>query len=112
MARKVIRSKTSARVGKVTLYWQDDKMLMRLPSGRNLCYQSPHFTMNRFGSDAIGYYAPNAAGQMVEQETLLPARRGGGSGCPVEEIPSVSGQQRNGFRTKGPDDQRESLPVL
>ncbi len=69
-ARKVIRSKTSARVGKVTLYWQDDKMLMRLPSGRNLCYQSPHFTMNRFGSDAIGYYAPNAAGQMVEQETF------------------------------------------
>ena len=69
-ARKVIRSKTSVRVGKVTLYWQDDKMLMRLPSGRNLCYQSPHFTMNRFGSDAIGYYAPNAAGQMVEQETF------------------------------------------
>ena len=69
-ARKVIRSKTSVRVGKVTLYWQDDKMLMRLPSGRNLCYQSPHFTMNRFGSDAIGYYAPNAAGQMVKQETF------------------------------------------
>ena len=69
-ARKVIRSKTSARVGKVTLYWQDDKLLMRLPSGRNLCYQSPHFTMNRFGSDAIGYYAPNSAGQMVEQETF------------------------------------------
>lgn len=69
-ARKVIRSKTSARVGKVTLYWQDDKMLIRLPSGRNLCYQSPYFTMNRFGNDAIGYYAPNAAGQMVEQETF------------------------------------------
>jgi len=69
-ARKVIRSKTTARVSKVTLYWKDDKMLMRLPSGRNLCYQSPHFTMNRFGSDAIGYYAPNAAGQMVEQETF------------------------------------------
>ena len=69
-ARTVIRKKTSARVGKVTLYWQDDKMFMRLPSGRNLCYQSPHFTENRFGSDAIGYYAPNAAGQMVEQETF------------------------------------------
>ena len=69
-ARTVIRRKTSARVGKVTLYWQDDKMFMRLPSGRNLCYQSPHFTENRFGSDAIGYYAPNAAGQMVEQETF------------------------------------------
>lgn len=69
-ARKVIRSKASSRVGKVTLYWKDDKMLVRLPSGRNLCYQSPHFTENRFGSDAIGYYAPNAAGQMVEQETF------------------------------------------
>ena len=69
-ARTVIRKKTSARVGKVTLYWQDDKMFMRLPSGRNLCYQSPHFTENRFGNDAIGYYAPNAAGQMVVQETF------------------------------------------
>lgn len=69
-ARKVIRGKASMRVGKVTLYWKDDKMLVRLPSGRNLCYQSPHFTENRFGSDAIGYYAPNAAGQMVEQETF------------------------------------------
>ena len=68
--RTVIRRKTSARVGKVALYWQDDKMFMRLPSGRNLCYQSPHFTENRFGSDAIGYYAPNAAGQMVVQETF------------------------------------------
>lgn len=69
-ARTVIRKKTSARVGKVTLYWQDDKMFMRLPSGRNLCYQSPHFTGNRFGSDAIGYYAPNAAGQRVVQESF------------------------------------------
>ena len=69
-ARAIIRRKTSARIGKVALYWQDDKMFMRLPSGRNLCYQSPHFTMNRFGSDTIGYYAPNAAGQMVVQETF------------------------------------------
>ena len=69
-ARTIIRRKTSARIGKVALYWQDDKMFMRLPSGRNLCYQSPHFTENRFGSDAIGYYVPNAAGQMVVQETF------------------------------------------
>ena len=69
-ARTVIRRKTSAHVGKVTLYWQDDKMFMHLPSARNLCYQSPHFTENRFGNDAIGYYAPNAAGQMVVQETF------------------------------------------
>ena len=69
-ARTVIRKKTSVRVGKLILYWQDDKMFMRLPSGRKLCYQSPHFTANRFGSDAIGYYAPSASGQMVVQETF------------------------------------------
>ncbi|MEF9880680.1 MAG: DNA polymerase, partial [Clostridia bacterium] len=69
-ARNVIRDKSSARVGKTALYWKADKMFMRLPSGRNLCYQSPHFTTNRFGNDAIGYFAPNAAGQMVEQETF------------------------------------------
>lgn len=69
-ARTVIRKKTSVRVGTLILYWRDDKMFMRLPSGRNLCYQSPHFTTNHFGSDAIGYYAPNTAGQMVEQETF------------------------------------------
>ena len=69
-ARTVIRKKTSVRVGKLILYWRDDKMFMRLPSGRNLCYQSPHFTTNRFGSDAIGYYAPSASGQMIEQETF------------------------------------------
>ena len=69
-ARTVIRRKTSACIGKVALYWRDDYMFMRLPSGRNLCYQSPHFTENRFGNDAIGYYAPNAAGQMVVQETF------------------------------------------
>ena len=69
-ARRAIHKQETNRVGKVTLYWQDDKLLMRLPSGRNLCYQSPHFTEKRFGSDAIGYYAPNAAGQMVEQETF------------------------------------------
>ena len=69
-ARTIIRQKISARVGKVTFYWQDDKMFMRLPSGRNLCYQSPYFTKNRFGSDTIGYYAPNTAGQMVVQETF------------------------------------------
>ena len=69
-ARRVIQKQETVHVGKVTLYWQDDKMFIRLPSDRNLCYQSPHFTESRFGSDAIGYYAPNAAGQMVEQETF------------------------------------------
>ncbi len=69
-ARSVIRKQNSARVGKVRLFWKEDKLFMRLPSGRDLCYQSPHFTENRFGNDAIGYYAPSAAGKMVEQETF------------------------------------------
>ncbi len=69
-ARSVIRKQNSARVGKVRLFWRDDKLFMRLPSDRDLCYQSPHFTENRFGNDAIGYYAPSAAGKMVGQETF------------------------------------------
>jgi DNA polymerase len=64
----VIRDQTSARIGKAALYWKADKLFMRLPSGRNLCYQSPHFLDNRFGNEGIGYYAPNAAGQMAELE--------------------------------------------
>ncbi len=69
-ARSVIRKQNSARVGKVRLFWKEDKLFMRLPSDRDLCYQSPHFTENRFGNDVIGYYAPSAAGKMVEQGTF------------------------------------------
>jgi len=69
-ARKVIREKTSARIGRIRMFWKDDKLFVHLPSGRDLCYQSPHFTTNRFGNDAIGYYAPDAAGRMEVQETF------------------------------------------
>ena len=69
-ARKVIREKHSARVGKIRMFYKDDKLFMLLPSGRSLCYQSPHFTTNRFGNDSIGYYAPSAAGKMVVQESF------------------------------------------
>lgn len=69
-ARTVIRKRESAQVGKVRLFWKDDKMFIRLPSGRNLCYQSPFFATNRFGSESIGYYAPGPAGKMLKQETF------------------------------------------
>ena len=36
--RKVIRDHTAVRVGKIRLYWKDEKMLIRLPSGRELCF--------------------------------------------------------------------------
>ena len=68
--RKVSRSRCSARVGKIRLFWKDEKMFMQLPSGRLLCYQSPRMMDNRFGNEGIGFYAPNAAGQMVMQETF------------------------------------------
>ncbi|MEG1264277.1 MAG: DNA polymerase, partial [Clostridia bacterium] len=69
-AREVIEEHTSARVGKVALYWQDDRMFIRLPGGRNLCYISPRFVPNRFGNSGIGYLAPAANGQLVVQETF------------------------------------------
>ena len=73
--RKVIREHSSVRVGKIRLYWKDEKMLIRLPSGRELCYLSPRTVTNRFGSDGIGYMAPAANGQLMVQETF------GGKAC-------------------------------
>ena len=73
--RKVIREHSSVRVGKIWLYWKDEKMLIRLPSGRELCYLSPRTVTNRFGSDGIGYMAPAANGQLMVQETF------GGKAC-------------------------------
>jgi DNA polymerase len=73
--RKVIREHGSVRVGRVRLYWRDDKLLVRLPSGRDLCYLSPRLVPNRFGNDGIGYLAPMANGQLGVQETF------GGKAC-------------------------------
>ena len=69
-ARKVISEQKTVRVGKVTLYWRDGRLFIRLPGGRDLCYISPHLVDNRFGNEGIGYYAPAANGQMAEQETF------------------------------------------
>ena len=73
--RRVIRNHSFMRVGKVMLYWKDEKMLIRLPSGRDLCYLSPRTVNNRFGNDGIGYLAPMANGQLGVQETF------GGKAC-------------------------------
>ena len=73
--RSVIRNHGSVHVGKVTLYWRNEKLLIRLPSGRNLCYLSPRTVTNRFGNDGIGYLAPMANGQLGVQETF------GGKAC-------------------------------
>lgn len=46
------------RVGKkgVAFSVRKNVLLMRLPSGRMLHYPKPHFTVNRFGSESIGFY--------------------------------------------------------
>ena len=69
-ARDVIEEHTTARVGKLTLFWRDDRMFIQLPAGRRLCYISPRFVPNRFGNSGIGYLAPAANGQLVIQETF------------------------------------------
>ena len=69
-ARDVIEEHTSARVGKVTLFWKDDRMFIQLPAERRLCYISPRFVPNRFGNSGIGYLAPAANGQLMVQETF------------------------------------------
>ena len=69
-ASEVIEKRNSVRVGKVKVYWQDNRLLIRLPSGRDLCYLSPRFVTNRFGSRGIGYLAASASGKMELQETF------------------------------------------
>ena len=69
-ASEVIERQDSVCVGKVTVYWKGGHMLIRLPGGRDLCYLSPRFVANRFGSRGIGYLAAGAGGKMELQETF------------------------------------------
>ena len=69
-ASEVIEKHNSVRVGKVKVYWRENRMLIRLPGGRDLCYLSPRFVTNRFGSRGIGYLAASASGKMELQETF------------------------------------------
>ena len=69
-ASEAIEKHNSVRVGKVKVYWRDNRLLIRLPSGRDLCYLSPRFVINRFGSRGIGYLAASANGKMELQETF------------------------------------------
>lgn len=69
-ASEVIERHNSVRVGKVKVYWRENRMLIRLPGGRDLCYLSPRFVTNRFGSRGIGYLAASASGKMELQETF------------------------------------------
>ena len=69
-ASEVIEKHDSVRVGKVTVYRKEGHLLIRLPGGRDLCYLSPRFVTNRFGSRSIAYLAPAGNGQMTLQETF------------------------------------------
>ena len=69
-ASEVIEKHNSVRVGKVKVYWRDNRLLIRLPGGRDLCYLSPRFVINRFGSRGIGYLTASAGGKMELQETF------------------------------------------
>jgi DNA polymerase len=69
-AQAVVAEHTSVCIGRVTLFWQDEKMFIQLPSGRRLCYLSPRLVDNRFGSKSLGYLAPGPNGQLVVQDTF------------------------------------------
>jgi len=69
-AQKVVDERTTVRVGKVALFWQDEKLFIQLPSGRRLCYLAPRFVDNRFGSKSLGYLGSGASGQLAIQETF------------------------------------------
>jgi DNA polymerase len=69
-AHEVVEEHTTVRVGRVTLFWQDEKMFIHLPSGRRLTYLSPRLVDNRFGGKSLGYLGSEANGQFAVQETF------------------------------------------
>jgi DNA polymerase len=69
-AQKVVDERTTARVGKVVLFWHDEKMFIQLPSGRRLTYLAPRFVDNRFGSHGIGYLSASKSGQLTLDKTF------------------------------------------
>ena len=69
-ARKVVDEKVTVPIGKAVLYWKDSNMFMRLPSGRDLCYQGICYARNRFDNTSLGYYMPNGTGKMDLIETF------------------------------------------
>ena len=68
-ARKVVDQKTTLQCGKVTLFWKEGCMFMKLPSKRTLCYRGIGYTTNRFGNPSLCYYMPNNTGKMEPVET-------------------------------------------
>ena len=69
-ARRVTDEKITLQCGKLVFYWREVNMFIRLPSGRELCYQGICYTNNRFGNNSLGYYMPGSAGKMILTETF------------------------------------------
>ena len=69
-ARRVADEHITLQCGKTVLYWKDSNMFMRLPSGRDLCYQGICYTSNRFGNTSLGYFMPNGTGKLELTETF------------------------------------------
>jgi DNA polymerase len=69
-AKKVISQRCTVRVGRLSLFWKDNRIFIRLPSGRNLCYIAPRLVENRFGGKSVAYLAAHANGQMMLEETF------------------------------------------
>lgn len=69
-AARVIEHRETVRVGRVTIYYRDDRMFIRLPSGRDLCYVQPHFTVNRFRGRGLAYMGIGANHQWTKIETF------------------------------------------
>ena len=65
----VVEHHSPVRAGKLRFFWREDKLFIRLPSGRNLCYLSPQFVPNMFGGRSVGYLSPGKNGKMAPEDT-------------------------------------------
>ena len=52
---QAVKNHRTARLGKLTFFWQAGMLFITLPSGRSLAYVKPKVGMNRFGGECITY---------------------------------------------------------
>ena len=54
-ALKVVRERTSTKVGRISLEYRSGFLFITLPSGRKLAYVKPRLAVNKFGRDGLTY---------------------------------------------------------
>ena len=71
-AIKVVREKRPVILGKITIYYEDKILFIKLPSGRSISYIKPRLELNKFGRDCLTYEGIGVNKKWTRIETYGP----------------------------------------